>query len=204
MQSSAWCWHVGLWLCSAVGLGQVAIRQMSLLQSHHSTWQPGWGLFAAIHKPGFVLLVGDAVKYEGEELILVKEPKNESMWKENYLHFSVSGLSSSGQGHIGRMSKQSLLQQLILSMCKKNCFLGLAAWSLESLSTFSTKQKKSYPSTIFLPAPKCGTPYVSRCLLSDRSFGGVWWMEWNGMAKNRKNIIFPVGRDLQQQSRSPS
>lgn len=58
---------VGTWDCdcSAVGLGQVAIRQMSLLQNHHSTWQPGWRLFAAIHKAGFVLLVGDAVKYKG-------------------------------------------------------------------------------------------------------------------------------------------
>lgn len=61
----AWFWHVGLWLCSAAGFGQVAIRQMSLLQSHHSTWQPGWRLFAAIHEAGFVLLVGDAVKYKG-------------------------------------------------------------------------------------------------------------------------------------------
>lgn len=64
LATPAWYWHVGLWLCSAVGLGQVAIRQMSLLQSHHSTWQPGWRLFAAIHKAGFVLLVGDAVKYK--------------------------------------------------------------------------------------------------------------------------------------------
>ena len=84
-------------------------------------------LFADIHKAVFVVLVKGAIKYKGEELILVKEPKNELAWKANYLHFSICGLSSSGWGHVGRMNKQSLLLQLVLSVWRKNCFLGLAA-----------------------------------------------------------------------------
>lgn len=84
-------------------------------------------LFADIHKAVFVVLVKGAIKYKRERLILVKEPKNELVWKVSYLHFSILGLSSSGRGHIGRMNKQSLLLRLVLSLWRKNRFLGLAA-----------------------------------------------------------------------------
>jgi len=84
-------------------------------------------LFADIHKAVSVVLVKGAIIYEGQKLILVKEPKNELVWKANYLHFSICGLSSSGQGHVGRMNKQNQLLQLVLSIWRKNCFLGLAA-----------------------------------------------------------------------------
>lgn len=55
-------------------------------------------LFADIHKAVFIVLVKGAIKYKGAELILVKEPKNELVWKANYLHFSICGLSSSRRG----------------------------------------------------------------------------------------------------------
>lgn len=119
-------------------------------------------LLADIHKAVFVVLVKGAIKYKGEGLILAKEPKNESVWKANYSRFSICGLSSSGRGHVGRMNKQSLLLRLVLSIWRKNCFRGLAAWSLKSLSTFSTEQKQSYSKPIFSPQP----PSAARLMLA--------------------------------------
>lgn len=74
------------------------------------------GLLADIHKSCFVVVVKSAIKYKGEELILVKEKKkNELVWKVSYyLHCSIRGLSSSGWWCVGRMNKQRLLLQLVL------------------------------------------------------------------------------------------
>lgn len=83
--------------------------------------------FADSHKAVFIVIFKGAIKYKGVELILVKEPKNELVWKANYLHFSICGLSSSRRGHVGRMNKQSLLLRLVFLIWRKDCFLGLAA-----------------------------------------------------------------------------
>lgn len=139
--------------CSASGLGQVAIGQMSLWQIHQQSWRLRRGLlfqdlFADKHKAVFVVLVQGAIKYEGEELILMKEPKNELVWKANYLHCSICGLSSSGWGHVGRMNKQSLLLLwLIISM--KELFSGLRSRICEVTKyIFNGTKKKLFQSNL--------------------------------------------------------
>jgi len=52
-------------------------------------------------------------------------------------------------------------------------FLGLAAWSLKSLSTFWTELEEKLFQAHSPPSPSCSTPYASRNALSGRAVGGV-------------------------------
>lgn len=120
-------------------------------------------LFADFHKAGFVVLVKGAIKYKGEELMLVKEPKNEFGVESELLALLNMWPLLVGMGTRRQNEQADPAAAACTLDLERELFSG--SCSLKSLSTLSTEEKKSYSKPIFPPIPKCSTLSVSKYLL---------------------------------------